>query len=500
MAKITLNGRPVEAADGTLLIDVAKQAGVAIPHYCYHPALGNPGNCRMCLVEIKGAPKLMPSCRVRVADGMVVSTESPAVAAAQSGELELHLVNHPLDCPVCDQSGECGLQDYYMSIGRYKSSMVEDKRHFEKRKPVGPRVMLDQERCIACTRCVRFLAEVSKTHELGMFGRGHQERIDLAPGKTLDNPYSGNVVDICPVGALTDRDFRYQVRVWYLDRSDTVCPGCSRGCAISLHTSTQRPWHNGARRAARIKPRFNPEVNGYWICDEGRYSYKALDRDRLGKVLKLKPSRAELSWDAAFSEVSSRVKGLLEDHGPQSLAVVASGALSNEDWRSFKKLFVDSWKLVNFAFDPAPDQAGEEDALLRRRDKVPNLKGGAALGFGDQIKSLPWESLAHSIEAGRIKGLYVVDRDLFGVWGAKTPGLLEGLELVVFQGPWKGSTGDLAHYRLPATAWAEEDGGFTNFEGRSQGYRAALPPVGDAQPDWRIFEGLLAGLRAGRAE
>ncbi|MBI5883330.1 MAG: molybdopterin-dependent oxidoreductase, partial [Elusimicrobia bacterium] len=454
--------------------------------------------CRMCLVEVQGSPKLQPACRLKAVDGMVVSTESPAVVRAQAGELELHLVNHPLDCPVCDQAGECGLQDYYMEIGRYKSTVVEDKLHKEKRKEVGPHIMLDQERCIACTRCVRFLANVTKTSELGMFGRGHEERIDLAPGATLDNPYSGNVADICPVGALTDRDFRYQVRVWYLDENDTVCPGCSRGCAISLHTSTKRHWHNNGRRAARIKPRLNPDVNGYWICDEGRYSYKALDRDRLGKVLKLKPGRSELSWDAAFAEVSSRVAGLLEDHGASSLVVVASGALSNEDWRAFKKLFVDAWKAVQFVFDPAPEQVGEEDSLLRRREKVPNLKGGEALGFGTQIKSVPWDSVASSIEAGRIKGLYIVDRDLTKVWGARTPGLLSKLDLVVFQGPWKGGAGDFAHYRLPATSYAEEEGSFTNFEGRMQGYRAALAPVGAALPDWRIFEGLLAGRRAGR--
>ncbi|MBI4677438.1 MAG: (2Fe-2S)-binding protein [Elusimicrobia bacterium] len=495
-----MNGRPIETPDGTLLIDVAKTAGIEIPHYCYHPALGNPGNCRMCLVEVVGFPKLQPACRLKAADGMVVSTESPAVLAAQAGELELHLVNHPLDCPVCDQAGECGLQDYYMEVGRYKSSVSEDKRHFDKRKPVGPHIMLDQERCIACTRCIRFLGQVTKTAELGMFGRGCSERIDLAPGKVLDNPYSGNLADVCPVGALTDRDFRHQVRVWYLDETPSVCPGCSRGCSIDIHSSTKRPWHNEGRRVARLKPRFNPAVNGWWMCDEGRYSYKTLDQDRLGKVLRLKPERAELSWDAAFTELAGRAGELLEDKGASGLVVVASGALSNEDWRAFKKLFVDSWKVVQFVFDPAPEQTGAQDPLLRRKEKVPNLKGGEALGFGTQVKSAPWETLECSIEAGRIWGLYVVDRDLTRVWGAKTAELLSRLDLVVFQGPFKGGTGDLAHYRLPATATAEEEGSFTNFEGRLQGYARALAPVGCALPDWRIFEGLLARHRARRRE
>ncbi|MBI5210776.1 MAG: (2Fe-2S)-binding protein [Elusimicrobia bacterium] len=507
MARITLNGRPIETADGALMIDVAKEAGIHIPHYCYHPALGNPGNCRMCLVEVQGAPKLQPACRLKAVDGMVVRTDSPAVQAAQAGALELHLVNHPLDCPVCDQSGECGLQDYYMTIGRYKSGVAEDKRHMAKRKPIGPHVMLDQERCLWCTRCTRFLANVVKTAELGIFGRGHGQVVDLAPGKVLDNPYSGNVVDICPVGALTDRDFRYKVRAWYLESVDSVCPGCSRGCGVQVHTSTKRPWHNEGRRVARLKPRYNPEVNGHWICDEGRYSYKTLDQDRLGKVLRLRPAPAglsavgtELSWDAAWKEIAGRAGELMADKGAGGLAVIASGALSNEDWRSFKKLFVDSWKVVQFLFAPEPDQVGPEDSLLRRKEKVPNLKGGEALGFGTEFRSMSWDALARSIEAGRIWGLYVVDRDVAGVWGPAAAGLLGRLDFVVFQGPFKGGTGDLAHYRLPSTAYVEEEGSFTNFEGRLQRYAKALAPLGAALPDWEIFEGILARHRAGKGE
>jgi NADH-quinone oxidoreductase subunit G len=250
--KFKLNGVEREAPEGQLVIEAAKDAGVEIPHYCYHPALGNPGNCRLCVVEVAGAPKPMVSCRLPVREGLDVKSDSEAAKRAQQSSLELHLVNHPLDCPVCDQSGECGLQDYYMKIGGYQSEVREDKEHKDKRIEAGPHVMLDQERCILCTRCTRFVDNVTKTHELGIFRRGHAERIELTPGMTLDNAYSGNVVDICPVGALTDRDFRYKVRVWYLDRTESVCPGCARGCSISVHTSTQRPWHNDGKRVARI--------------------------------------------------------------------------------------------------------------------------------------------------------------------------------------------------------------------------------------------------------
>jgi NADH-quinone oxidoreductase subunit G len=485
--KFKLNGKDVEAKEGQLVIDAAKDAGVDIPHYCYHPALGNPGNCRLCVVEVAGAPKPLVSCRTQVKEGMVVASDSPAAKRAQTSSLELHLVNHPLDCPVCDQSGECGLQNYYMEIGKYESAVREDKLHKDKRIIAGPHVMLDQERCILCTRCTRFVDNVTKTHELGIFGRGHKQYIDLVPGKTLDNPYSGNVVDICPVGALTEKDFRYKVRVWYLDETDSVCPGCSRGCSISLHTNTKRPWHNEGKRVARIKPRHNPEVNGWWICDEGRFGYKNLDEDRLGRVMRLKDQRRELSWAQAFEEVSAKLPR-------NGIGVVASGMLSNEDWAAFKALFVDTLNVDQIVFAPEPDQVGEEDALLRRREKVPNLKGAQEQG----LKSHAWSQLEASIDNGSIKALYIIERDLTEIWGDKTAERLSKLDLVVFQGPNKTATGELAHYRLPATAYAEEEGHFTNFEGKVQAYKKALEPLGSAKPDWAIFHGLrdhLAGER-----
>lgn len=496
MAKFTLNGKLLEAPEGSLVIDAAAKAGVEIPHYCYHPALGNPGNCRLCVVEVEGAPKPTVSCRLPVKEGLVVKSDSEAALRAQAASLEFHLANHPLDCPVCDQSGECGLQDYYMKVGKYESSVREDKLHKEKRLQVGPHVMLDQERCILCTRCTRFVDNVTKTHELGIFGRGHREYIDLVPGKTLDNAYSGNVVDICPVGALTDRDFRYKVRVWYLDKTDSVCPGCARGCSTSVHTSTQRPWHNDGRRVARIKPRYNPDVNGHWICDEGRYGYRNLDEDRLGRVMRLKSQRRELSWETALDELASEIQRGIGKKGPQGLAVIASGALSNEDWAAFKSLFADTLGVGRFLFAPEPDQVGVQDDLLRRREKVPNLKGGEALGFGTKISSVAWDELGRAVDSGEIWGLYIIDRDVTKIWGEKAPARLGRASLVIFQGPNKCGAADLSHYRLPATAYVEEDGHFTNFEGKVQAYHKALEPLGFARPDWEIFRGLQERLAA----
>lgn len=477
--KYKLNGKEVEADEGRLVIDAAADEGVEIPHYCYHPALGNPGNCRMCIVEVAGAPKPQVSCRTRVREGLEVRSDSEAAKRAQASALELHLVNHPLDCPVCDQSGECGLQDYYMKVGQYQSQVREDKQHKDKRVEAGPHVMLDQERCILCTRCTRFVDEVTKTHELGVFRRGHAERLELTPGKVLDNDYSGNVVDICPVGALTDRDFRYKVRVWYLDKTDSICPGCSRGCAISVHTNTKRPWHNDGKRVARLKPR-RSEVNGYWMCDDGRYGFGSLDKDRLGRVLRLTPSKRDVSWETAAAELAPKLK-------EGGVAFVASGMLSNEDWAAAKTLFADA----KWYFTPEPDQLGDEDALLKKKEKVPNLKGAEALG----LASGSFDELAEDLEAGKVKTLFVVERDLGKVWGEeKALGLIAKAAVSVFQGPNKCAVSERFGWRLPATAYAEETGHFTNFEGKVQEYKKALDPIGEAKPDWEIF-GLIAAAR-----
>ncbi|MDP3544244.1 MAG: 2Fe-2S iron-sulfur cluster-binding protein [Elusimicrobiota bacterium] len=485
--KYKLNGIEREAEEGRLVIEAAKDAGIEIPHYCYHKALGNPGNCRMCIVEVAGAPKPQVSCRTSVREGLDVKTDSDLVKRAQASALELHLVNHPLDCPVCDQSGECGLQDYYMKIGQYQSAVREDKEHKGKRIVAGPHVMLDQERCVLCTRCTRFVDNVTKTHELGIFGMGHSEKIEVTPGMTLDNAYSGNVVDICPVGALTDRDFRYKVRVWYLDKTDSVCPGCARGCSISVHTNTARPWHNDGKRVARLKPRYNPDVNGHWICDDGRYGFGNLDTDRLGKVLRLKPQKAEMTWFDMSKDISAM---LTESSG--AISVVASGMLSNEDWAAYKALFVDTLKVSGHYFSAEPDQLGEEDALLRRKEKVPNLKGAEALG----LKSGSFDDLAADLEAGKIKTLFVIERDLSEVWGDRAASLLAKARTTILQGPNKYSLGDDFTYRLPATAYVEEDGHFTNFEGKLGAYKKALAPIGDARPDWAIFALLQKALAA----
>ncbi|MCI0534687.1 MAG: 2Fe-2S iron-sulfur cluster-binding protein, partial [Verrucomicrobiales bacterium] len=239
---LTVDGKPVTVPEGTTVLQACEKARSPVPFYCYHPGLSIAGNCRICLVEIEGTPKLQISCYTRAAEGMKVNTTSDAALAGRRDVLEFLLINHPLDCPVCDQAGECWLQDYYMQHGLYDPKFNEQKVKKTKAVPIGPTVMLDAERCILCSRCVRFTDEVTKTGEFGIFNRGDHAEVGLHPGKTLENNYAGNVVDICPVGALTDRDFRFKCRVWYLGSTKSVCPGCSRGCNVEIHYNRERDW------------------------------------------------------------------------------------------------------------------------------------------------------------------------------------------------------------------------------------------------------------------
>ncbi len=480
LVKFKLDGKDVETPEGQLVIEAAKAAGVDIPHYCYHPALGNPGVCRLCVCEVEGAPKPQMSCRTAVKEGMVVKAESPAAKRAQAASLEFHLANHPLDCPVCDQAGECFLQDYYQRFGLYKSTVREDKHHKEKRKDIGTWVMLDQERCIQCTRCTRFLDDVTKTHEMGIFGRGDRSTIDVYPGMRVDNAYSGNVVDICPVGALTDKDFRYQVRVWYLDETPSVCTGCSRGCSIEVHSNLKRPWHGGGRRVVRYKPRPNPHVNGFWMCDEGRYSYKSVDaktRVKGSSSLSADGTPVQLTPDEACQCVAEALKAGIAAHGPEGLAFVLSATMTNEDLFAAKALIAYlKVPAENVSIAPSPDQLGEGDDLLRRPEKVPNLAGASLFGFDTK----------RALTTNDFWGTWVVDRD--------SDLALDGLAFSLWQGVNAARATAAARWVLAASHPVEEDATVVNFQGRLQRLRKAVPALGESQPDWAWFGGVLRAL------
>jgi NADH-quinone oxidoreductase subunit G len=490
MPKLTINNQPVDVPPGTNLIEAARAVGAEVPHYCYHPGLSIAGQCRLCMVDIEKTPRPTIACNTVAAEGMVVWTETDRVKETRKSIMEFHLINHPLDCPVCDQAGECWLQIYYMQHGLYDPRMVDEKVHKPKAVPLGPHVMLDAERCILCSRCVRFCDEITDTGELGIFNRGDHSEIGLFPGKELDNKYSGNVVDICPVGALTDRDFRFQVRVWYLDSAKSICPGCARGCNIEVHTSRRRPHHNQGRRVARLKPRFNAEVNRWWICDDGRYGFGFVDdASRVRTPLR----RADAgpipaSWDEAIEAVAGAMRRL----EPMQIGIVGSPRMANEDLFALKRL-VEGRGLRHAGFWVPPKLPGDQDDLLIRADKNPNTRGAELIGLDGDVSGV----LA-AARAGRLRALWVFGHDLFqGAWPeAEVAGALAAVETLIWTGTNLNRTSTRAHWVLPAAAWVERDGTFTNFEGRVQRFRQALDPLGEARPEWDILGRVLGALGA----
>ncbi|HET7874434.1 MAG TPA: molybdopterin-dependent oxidoreductase [Methylomirabilota bacterium] len=495
MPKLTINDREVEVPPGTNLIEAARIAGFEVPHYCYHPGLSIAGQCRLCMVDIEKVPRPQIGCNTMVTEGMVVHTETERVKETRRSIMEFHLINHPLDCPVCDQAGECWLQIYYMKHGLYDPRMTDEKVHKPKAVPLGPHVILDAERCILCSRCVRFCDEITGTGELGIFNRGDHSEIGLFPGKALENKYSGNVIDICPVGALTDRDFRFQVRVWYLDTAKSVCPGCARGCNIELHTSRRRTHHNQGRRVARIKPRFNAAVNRWWICDAGRYGFRWIDDDtRLTAPARRQGGRSvETPWDDALAAL----RAALGRCRPEEIGVLASPQMSNEDLWVLRRL-CDHLRVTNRDWAVPPQVPGDEDTLLIRADKNPNSRGAELVGVNPGPGGLDAWGMLEAAGQGRLKLLWVFHHDLFAsAWTpADVRAALDGAETVVFQGPSANGVSARAHWVLPSAAYAERDGTFTNFEGRVQRFRQALDPLGEARPDWEIVARAAAPLAA----
>jgi NADH-quinone oxidoreductase subunit G len=473
--KLTINGKEVVTTKGKTVIQAAAEAGIAIPHYCYHPKLSIAGNCRMCLVEIEKMPKLQIACNTQAMEGMSVSTDSPKVLAVRKAVMEFLLVNHPVDCPICDQAGECWLQDYYMQHDREPSRFAEHKEHDRKRTIFGPNVVFDGERCIKCTRCVRFCQEITGTNELAVVERGDHSTIAVFPGMALDNPLSANVVDICPVGALTDRDFRFKVRVWYLRKTPSICPGCSTGCNVSVET-----YQN---RIARFKPRINEQVNSHWLCDEGRYCFHDLTAgERLTTpLIREEGGLVPTSWENALRAV---VSGLRLTGSP---AGVLSGRSTNEEAFLFAKLMRRISPESALEVFYRERELTDVQKILMSPDRSPNFRGAREMGVSDG----GYDSLARRLLAGNVSGAYIVGEDLVALEGEPMRAALEKLSFLVVQDIRVSDTAKLAHVVLPATHFAEKEGTYTNRQGRVQKLNAAVIPPEGALQDCEIFIRLL---------
>jgi NADH-quinone oxidoreductase subunit G len=469
----TIDGREVVTKPGTSVIEAAKGLGIEIPYYCYHKRLSIAANCRMCLVEMSNAPmgKLMPACQMPVAEGVVVKTDTARVKDQQRATLEFLLLNHPVDCAICDQAGECKLQDYYMKFDQQPSRLDISKRQKGKRVKLGPLVTLDEERCILCTRCVRFMREVAKQPQLGVSMRGSRSFISTFPGQQLDSKYAGNTVDICPVGALTSSDFRFRGRVWFMSAARSVCTGCSRGCNTFLDYLKETTY--------RYRPRENELVNQEWMCDEGRLSYKYLNRDR---VLVAREGRGSAGREVPSAAAVSGAAATLRDHAARgSLAAVFSPLASVEDLLVAALVATEGLKLAEIYVGGRPD--GWQDDFLKRADENPNRKGLEMIAQAFGLLVRPFADLAKALSAGRVQAIWAVGGEIPDAAAVAGFGKLEAFVCQAYnQGPLTAQ----ATVLLPAAPHSETDGTFVNFDGRPQRFELAYWPRGSSSPHWKL--------------
>jgi NADH-quinone oxidoreductase subunit G len=488
MPHITVDGKRIECKDRQMILQACLDAGMPIPHYCYHPGLSIPASCRICLVEVEGLPKLVPSCQTPVRDGMTVHSQSPKAVANQKQVMEYLLINHPLDCPVCDQAGECLLQDYSYAYGRSESRFEEDK-YKKPKKDVGLNVLLYNDRCIMCTRCVRFTREVSGTNELLVEGRGHKEEISIFPGRPLDNKLSGNVVDICPVGALLDKDFLFKQRVWLLKETPSISPVDSGGENIWLH-------HNEGV-IYRVKPRYNAQVNTWWISDDTRYSYKPVnDEKRLRGARRAQyGSQIDTTFHKAVDEADAGLRAA-SDHGktPGSLYALLSPMMACEEAYLLGKYVRSIDPQALLVLGPVPTTGQNEvfkhgmigkTTFTIQAEKVPNAAGIRRVIelLGGPTTDLAGLAASSASKAGWIVGGYLSS------WVTDALKLPKGFKVV--QDLFNSPVAERADVVLPAAAWAEKEGCWENFAGKIQPFGAAVPPPEGAMREGDVYYKLL---------
>jgi len=510
---LTIDGRPLSVPKGTSVLQAALAAGIEVPYYCYHPGLGIDASCRVCLVKIEKMPKLQTSCSTPVAEGMVVLTQDPEAVEGRAGVFEFLLINHPLDCPVCDKGGECPLQDFSYTFGNVQSRMDFPRRTFDgdgvkADVDFGPTLMLNRNRCIMCTRCERFMREVDGDAQIGVINRGNGSEIATFNDQGVHSLLSGNLVDVCPVGAITTKHYRFQSRPWDNPQAvDTTCTLCSKGCSTTAWLKAKPEWAKGSR-LIRFTPRYNPAVNEFWMCDIGRLQYRWVESEqRLRRPLLTTKDGAQQS--VTWKDALLKVRALLNSAGrqdPASVRMLASAHASHEELFLLKRLAEDmkgegGSAHVHVAWRRTEKQQPADTKFRIPATDAPNVSGAEVLGLavGVGLAGEPELSgLRSAVDQGRVAVLYVVDPGPEGSLG-DTEWLVEArragrLPVLIYQGVLATPLSKAADVVLPGAAWVEKDATYTSDQGIVHAASRALSPPGEAVEDWQILTSVAAAL------
>ncbi len=505
---LTIDGMRVTVEKGKTVLQAAIEAGITVPYYCYHPGIGIDGSCRVCIVKIEKMPKLQTSCSTVCAEGMVVSTRTPEVEEARAGVFEFLLVNHPLDCPVCDKGGECPLQDFSYTFGPDQSRMEFPRREFDGNGvkadvDFGPTLMLNRNRCILCTRCVRFMRDVDADAQINIIDRGYGSEIATFQEEGVHSLISGNLMDVCPVGAITTRDYRFKSRPWDNPQAaDTICTQCAKGCNVTAWIKAKPEWAKGSR-LIRFTPRFNPDVNGYWMCDIGRFEYHWIEGDeRLRKPLvrTAEGLQQPTSWPDAMAALSQAL-AVAGRTDPEAVRFLVSAHAAHEELFLFQRLTGElvgesGPKGISVAWRLSEKPQPEGTKFKVPPVDAPNVNGARMFGLlpgavGDEVRKADVSALRAAVESGRVMALYVFDPGPDGSLGdvdwiieARSSGVLP---LLIVQGVLLTRLARAADFVLPGASYVEKEASYTNERGRLQSTARAIPPPGEAMEDWQIL-------------
>jgi NADH-quinone oxidoreductase subunit G len=504
---LTIDGQQITVEKGKTVLQAAIEHGISLPYYCYHPGLGVDGSCRVCIVKVEKMPKLQTSCSTVCGDGMVVSTRTQEVVEARAGIFEFLLINHPLDCPVCDKGGECPLQDFSYTFGPDQSRMEFARRVFDGEGvkgdvDFGPTLLLNRQRCILCTRCVRFMRDVDGDAQINIIDRGYGSQIATFQEEGVRSLLSGNLMDVCPVGAITTRDYRFKSRPWdNPSAADTICTQCEKGCNVTVWIKAKPEWVKAAQ-LVRVTPRFNPAVNEYWMCDIGRFNYRWIEGEaRLRQPLERRSNGAlePVSWRDGLSELGARLDAA-GTANPGGVRFLLSAHASHEELFLFGRLTdqllgAEGKRAIDVTWRHLPKVQPPGTKFPVPAVDAPNVNGARIFGFvaghvGDDVGSPDLSLLQRAVEAGEVSALYVFDPGPEGSLGptdwilaARRKGLLP---LLVVQGVLLSDLARVADFVLPGASYVEKEASYTNGQGRLQGSARAIAPPGEAMEDWQI--------------